>query len=238
MKATIRLCARLFKKAKTQVSRVGQKSLKTFQKVCKITRKRVVQTKSKLWSFFANFRKPKQEKKQKALGARDIPVKFPKPSKPNFLGQIDFPKTLKQTINAEKVEKKFTPLEFQDFYTEWKECFGPTLNSIDKKYLEAASPEQAEKIMYNARLMLKSPYLKAVYNGLKDLEDIDDLLINDVQAKANVRCTFARYYEMGPEYFCKMLDIMHDKGVYPTRSGERRLALDQRLIPQWLGLVG
>ena len=91
--------------------------------------------------------------------------------------------------------------------------------------------------MENGRLTLKSPYLKAVYNGLKDLEDISDLLINDEQAKQKVLSVFQDFYEQGPDVFYRMLDIFHDKGDFPTRSGLRRLSLDTRLMPSWLGFA-
>jgi len=128
--------------------------------------------------------------------------------------------------------------DIQEFYKEWEASYGPALTSLDRKFLESAKPELAYKIMKNGRLTLKSPYLKAVYNGLKDLEDISDLIKNDEQAKQKVLTTFQDYYDRGPDVFYKMLDIFHDKGNFPTRSGERRLSLDTRLIPDWIGLAG
>ena len=124
-----------------------------------------------------------------------------------------------------------------DFYQEWESSFGPALTSIDKAYLEAASPELAHKIIQNGKRTLKSPYLKAVYNGLKDLEEISDLLEFDDEARKKVLSVFQDYYDQGPEVFYKMLDIFHDKGNFPTRSGHRRLSFDTRLMPEWLGLV-
>ena len=255
MEATIRLCTRLFKKAKTQVTWVRRQASQALKKIYKTTKKRVIRAKTKIQSFFANCKKPQQTKpKPSYQGAEVIPIKSPKkakdptpkPAEPQNAKQevevqnheVKVQEDTKKEAEAQSQEiKPLTPQDFQDFYTEWAECFGPALTSMDKKFLEQASPELARKVMYNARLTLRSPYLKAVYNGLKDLENIDDLLQNDLEARVRLRTTFARYYEKGPEYFSKMLDLVYDKGVYPTRSGERRLALDQRLIPEWLGLT-
>ena len=124
-----------------------------------------------------------------------------------------------------------------DFYQEWQECYGPALTSLDKKYLEGLDPQSCEQVMANARLVLKSPYLKAVYNGLRDLgEDISDLIEFDLQAKAKIKPVLQDIFTRRPDDFGYYLQIMHDKGNFPTRSGERRLNLDPRLIPAWLGL--
>ena len=125
----------------------------------------------------------------------------------------------------------------KNFYKEWEENWGPALTSLDKEFLESASPVVVSKVIKNARLTLKSPYLKAVYNGLKDLQEISDLLENDELARQRLLPFFKDYWERKPEKFSDILFAMHDKGVFPTRSGERRLNLDPRLVPEWLGLV-
>ena len=109
---------------------------------------------------------------------------------------------------------------------------------MDKEFLETASPEVVANVIKNGRLTLKSPYLKAVYNGLKELCDISDLLENDELAKEKVRPILKYFWDKGPEKFADNLMIFHDKGYFPTRSGERRLSLDPRLVPEWLGFVG
>lgn len=136
-----------------------------------------------------------------------------------------------------KEKSPLTAEDIQEFFREWKENWGPSLNKLDKDFLESASPEIAAKVIANGRLTLKSPYLKAVYNGLKDLEDISDLLENDELAKDKVMPLFRDYWDRGPEQFTEILFKMHDKGYYPTRSGEKKLSLDPRLVPEWLGLV-
>ena len=150
----------------------------------------------------------------------------------------------KQTSLSEQTKKaeaaKVIPIEvdtIKNFYKEWEANWGPTLTSLDKEFLESASPEVVRKVIANARLTLKSPYLKAVYNGLKDLVDISDLLEKDELAKQKILPFFKDYWERKPEQFSEMLFGMHDKGVFLTRSGERRLSLDPRLVPEWLGLV-
>ena len=124
------------------------------------------------------------------------------------------------------------------FYQEWEANWGPALTSLDKEFLESASPETVAKVIKNGRLTLKSPYLKAVYNGLKDLCDISDLLENDELAKEKVGPVIKYFWDQSPEKFLDRLMSVHDKGYFPTRSGERRLSLDPRLVPEWLGLVG
>ncbi|MFK7826043.1 MAG: hypothetical protein AB8G05_17965 [Oligoflexales bacterium] len=125
----------------------------------------------------------------------------------------------------------------ENFYREWEVNWGPALTGLDKEFIESASPEIVAKVIANGRMTLKSPYLKAVYNGLKDLQEISDLLENDKLAKEKVMPLFKKYWDRGPDKFSEILICMHDKGVYPTRSGERRLSLDPRLVPEWLGLV-
>lgn len=68
--------------------------------------------------------------------------------------------------------------------------------------------------------------------------EIDEWLEQDELAKQKVGPLFRQCWEKGPERFTDCLLAMHDKGVFPTRTGERRLSLDPRLVPEWLGLVG
>ena len=126
----------------------------------------------------------------------------------------------------------------KDFYQEWEANWGSALTSLDKEFLESASPDVVAKVIKNGRLTLKSSYLKAVYNGLKDLCDISDLLENDELAKEKVGPVIKYFWDQSPEKFLDRLMSVHDKGYFPTRSGERRLSLDPRLVPEWLGLVG
>ena len=125
----------------------------------------------------------------------------------------------------------------QDFYREWELGFGPALTSLDKKYFESLDLETRAKVICNARLTLHSPYLKAVYNGLKDLEDISDLIELDKKAQEKVKPTLEDFLKRRPDDFIDFLFIVHDKGIFETRSGERRLSLDPRLVPAWLGLA-
>ena len=136
-----------------------------------------------------------------------------------------------------RTQKDLHQASIKDFYQEWARGFGPALTSLDRDFLEHAPPELATRVMANARLTLKSPYLKAVYNGLKDLEDISDLMAFDRMARNKVGPTFRDAYTKGPEHFCKIVSILHDKGLFETRSGTRMLSLDPRLIPEWLGLA-
>ena len=145
-----------------------------------------------------------------------------------------------EAINEKAEPEKVITLSVEaikDFYREWEENWGPALNSLDKEFLESANSETVAKVIANGRLTLKSPYLKAVYNGLRDLVDISDLLENDQLAKQKLLPFFKDYWERKPEKFGEVLLAMHDKGVFPTRSGERRLSLDPRLVPEWLGLA-
>lgn len=114
----------------------------------------------------------------------------------------------------------------------------------DEQSLPSEAPQlvtiqtDTSKVIANARLTLKSPYLKAVYNGLKDLQEISDLLEMDELAKQRITPLFKEYWDKGPEKFTNFLLCMHDKGAFLTRSGERGLSLEPRLVPEWLGLVG
>ncbi|MFK7823965.1 MAG: hypothetical protein AB8G05_07410 [Oligoflexales bacterium] len=83
--------------------------------------------------------------------------------------------------------------------------------------------------------MLKSRYLKAVYNGLKDLQK-SQFCMHSQQAKEKLLPYLKDYYARRPDTFYEMLSAMSDKGIFETRSGDRRLKLDPRLIPTWIEL--
>ena len=179
--------------------------------------------------------KKKQANKESKLQSNDKKEKKDSPVK--LVKNKDEQENKKKTAEPEKT----SPLPanaIKDFYREWEENWGPALNPLDKEFLESASPDIVAKVVANGRLTLKSPYLKAVYNGLKDLVDIPDLLENDALAKEKLLPFFKDYWDRKPDKFTDVLFAMHDKGVFPTRSGERKLSLDPRLVPEWLGLVG
>lgn len=225
--ATIRIGARLFKVAKTTLCQAAQKTLESLQhtKVQIMEKSRVLIQKLRqlLEDFFAKYRASGKGKRARLVLVHS---------------QAEATKAEKQTVSM-KIKSECRADKqglIREFYAEWESCHGPALTSMDRQFLESASLEVVEKVVANGRLTLKSPYLKAVYNGLKDLVDISDLMVNDELAKDHIRPTLESYYERGPEVFYEMLDFLHDKGNFPTRSGLRRLSLDPRLIPEWLGL--
>ena len=235
MFATIRIRARLFKAAKKLLQQVKTKVEKSKRQLA-IKAKKLKSTWITFWSYFKTKRNcsdplilialkiEKKESKQ-TTGPNN-------PSKPD-LG-------LHNEAEAHSSKHHDSSLCHREaitrFYKEWEAASGPALTSIDRSFLENAKPHIAEQVMKNGRLTLKSPYLKAVYNGLKDLEQISDLLTHDKNARERIYPIFKDSYDKGPEVFYMLVTASHDKGVFPTRSGERRLNLDPRLIPAWLGL--
>ena len=261
MMATIRSGARLFKAAVKQISETRQKIKEKVSKICTGARSLAQRVGKTISSFFSRFKKKKAKQSKPILIFRQ-PIqastiknkpKKPKPKKTPSKKEVKS-KTQKNIGNGRTITSKSlanmqkTSGEtsgaasigadtITNFYKEWEANWGPALNSLDKEFLESASPETVAKVIENARLTLKSPYLKAVYNGIEDLQEVSDLLENDELAKQKVLPLFQDYWERGPEKFSEFLLCAHDKGVFPTRSGERRLSLDPRLIPEWLGLV-
>lgn len=255
MISTIRTCARFFKFGKSQIPKL-KKNSKRLLKLAKTTCTQLIhRLKDRLKRLFVWYQpKPNQppillpaqaisHKKISSKQKKNKPSKgkISRRTKRRLSSKTEVKKTEQVNEPCSKVHK-LRPQQslkeaIQDFYEEWEASFGPALTSLDKKFLESAHPDIAYKVMENGRLTLKSPYLKAVYNGLKDLEDISDLLINDEQAKQKVLSVFQDFYEQGPDVFYRMLDIFHDKGDFPTRSGLRRLSLDTRLMPSWLGFA-
>ena len=263
--ATIRIGMRIFKAAVNQVHKLKQKITDTVTKACdkgKNLSQRFKKNLRSLFSFFSKKKhnktapiliharpklekrikqkrfkqqlKSKKYKRKKKQSAKQVVQNLEKP------GSTEASNKKQSSANEQKEAPQVTPIlsqTIENFYREWEANWGPALTSLDREFLETASPEVVHKVIANARLTLKSPYLKAVYNGLKDLQDIDDLLEKDELAKQHVRPLLADYWERGPEKFSEFLLCMHDKGVFPTRSGERRLNLDPRLVPEWLGLV-
>ncbi|MFK7823698.1 MAG: hypothetical protein AB8G05_06065 [Oligoflexales bacterium] len=256
MMSTIRTGARLFKFGKSQVRKLKQKIPAFIRTVKSSCTQLIHKLKAKLKFVFFRY-KPRQEKwvillpfKAGNHAAAELQNSKPKPKSNKGLVSRKLRKRIKKKNKQVSKLKHQTPEvtqlhlqkplkeTIQEFYAEWEASYGPALNPLDREFLESARPELANKIMTNGRLTLKSPYLKAVYNGLRDLEDISDLLENDKEAKKKVLSLFQDYFDRGPDVFYKMLDIFHDKGSFPTRSGERRLSLDTRIMPDWLGLVG
>lgn len=241
--ATIRIGARLFKAAVTQVLDVKARAAKNLSKIYFRAKSILTSYKQLLASFFKKLfkRKPKRTAPLLIGAGASIAVKR-KNKRNNKRRKIQQANVI--PLANEKIPKPVTnelaqsASNFEQFYEEWQAAWGPALTGLDKDFLESASPEVVARVVENARLTLKSPYLKAVYNGLKDLEDISDLLEKDEFAKQKVLPLFSEYWERGPEKFSEILLCMHDKGVFPTRNGERRLNLDPLfLVPEWLGLV-
>ena len=263
MKATIRTGARLFKAAMSKIKKTSQKTTTTVKNVCALIKRQARKIRESLLRLFRAFfkrkkkpmaptlilayasseaskqkqaEKPKKAKRKKSRGNHKSKKVSPiKESKPKTRTQIKHQAQEQAiTVNEQPMDPKQT---IEAFYKEWEAHWGPALTSLDKEYLEQAAFEEARLVMANARLTLKSPYLKAVYNGLNDLIDISDLLEYDAFAKERVKPVLQLYWDQGPEVFTDRLLILHDKGIFPTRSGERKLSLDPRLIPEWLGFV-
>ena len=245
MMATIRLSARLFKAAKKQFSKLKAKTIQKIPPIRKklsLVLKQIKERIKKIRDWFHRGPNKHQEMLLIARHGKIASIKKLKKLKRSGSSkqkkirkkQVQRKKNLKSSTNKLPQVPKATLIA--NFYKEWEECFGPALTSLDRAYLESLDTDTCLKVIGNARLTLRSPYLKAVYNGLKDLEDISDLLEYDLQAQAKTRPTFQYYLECRPDEFHQILDLMHDKGNFPTRSGERRLSLDPRLIPAWLNL--
>ena len=266
MKATIRTGARIFKGAVKQITHSSKKMAQAVRGFCTRAKDLLEKYQKLLTTFYASFWKKKKKAGRlilinskatpeiKAKAKR--PTKNKKPKKPKGSKSQKTVKKIKklrpittssarQQIKHQYQEKEEKVVDatvdrlqmIKDFYQEWEKNWGPALTSLDRDYLEHASFDEVKTVIANARLTLKSPYLKAVYNGLKDLKDISDLLEHDEFAKNRVRPVLKLYWDQGPETFVDRLMILHDKGIFPTRSGERMLNLDPRLVPEWLGLV-
>ena len=263
MMATIRTGASIFKGAIEQICKIKQtvtKITQHFSGYCINLAKRI---KASWQNFYNTFWKKKKRqaplillnqkaspapkgyssRKQKKKKKAHKRKQKPNTSKPKVI-TLKAPKAQKQIkhlsqeiLGEQEMSATDQQAMIESFYHEWEKNWGPALTSLDKKYLEQASFEEAMIIIANARLTLKSPYLKAVYNGLEDLKDISDLLEHDKFAKERIKPVLKLYWDKGPEVFVDRLFTLHDKGVFPTRSGERRLSLDPRLVPEWLGLA-
>ena len=260
MFATIRTGARLFKATVQNISKTKKKITKTVKKIWCKGEKLARSCRKNISSFFSSFRKRSRKKpdpilmQAQKIQKNEFKVKKTNKSKQKKSKPKQVKNTQKKPTSAPEVKKddeqdrhlnlvkkpENPPIKgdtIENFYQEWEANWGPALTRQDREFLESASPEVVAEIIANARMTLKSPYLKAVYNGLKDLQEISDLIENDRLAKEKVMPTFKDYLERRPDEFCDFVLFMHDKGVFPTRSGERSLSLDPRLIPGWLGLA-
>ena len=237
MFATIRSCARLIKAVKSVLSKTKAKACKT-QKIIQLkTKEKISFLKNKFRSLISWFKPREHDEVRLVLIHQQLtngnkPKVFKQQQEKSAKNDDDILPSSKPCLQANELPAH----AIEEFYKEWEASWGPSLTSMDKEFLESASPELAIKVMGNGREMLKSPYLKAIYNGLKDLQDISDLLAYDKLAKEKLLPYLKDYYERKPEQFYEMLCAVHDKGVFKTRSGDRRLSLDPRLIPAWLGL--
>ena len=125
--------------------------------------------------------------------------------------------------------------DFQDFYKKWARFHGPSLTLMDKKFLESLGEEFFE-FEENAWKVLASPYLKAIYNGLESIREIDDLLVLDQKAKDRIKPFILNCIEGRPESIDRVIGLVHDKVTFETRYGRKRLSLDPRIVPLWLGI--
>ena len=237
---TIRIRSRIFKAAKSHLKKSQEKAIHTLQKLSTKLKELYKHIKQQLTALSHWFTKPSKHEQRVILIQRtakrhqDKRAKKEGKQKKKRRQQAQAQKNRLKKPVVKQPAPKVNPI--QEFYKEWEEGFGPALTSLDKKFLESADPQTQDLVMSHARMTLQSPYLKAVYNGLKDLVDISDLLEFDQLAKDKVKPTLLDFYERRPADFPEFLFFMHDKGIFPTRSGERKLSLDPRLVPAWLGI--
>ena len=137
--------------------------------------------------------------------------------------------------NKEKRQRMPKQEDFENFYKKWDRFHGPTLTYMDRKFLESLDEEFFE-LEQNAWQILASPYLKAVYNGLESIRKIDDLLILDQKAKDRIKPFILNCIEDRPETVDRVIGLIHNKVSFETRYGQKRLSLDPRILPLWLGL--
>ena len=148
------------------------------------------------------------------------------------------PTRIKPVIELKKKEvPQRLPKEedFENFYKKWKRFHGPELHFLDKKFLESLGEEFFE-LEQNAWKVLASPYLKAVYNGLESIRNIDDLLVLDQKARDRITPFISQCIAGRPDSIDQVVRILHDKVSFDTRYGRKRLSLDPRILPLWLGL--
>ena len=157
-----------------------------------------------------------------------------------FCGKDNAPKKnidLSVPLPQKHKKKMLLPREedFENFYKKWNRFHGPTLTFMDRKFLESLGDEFFE-FEENAWKVLASPYLKAIYNGLESIRKIDDLLVLDQKAKDKIKPFILDCIEGRPETLDRVIGIVYDKVTFETRYGRKRLSLDPRIVPLWLGL--